>query len=361
MSKAKISVLYLDDEENNLTSFRASFRRDFEVHTTTRPAEAVDMLNNNEIHLIIADQKMPEISGVEFLELVKNEFPDPVRMLLTGYADIQAVIDAINRGQIYRYITKPWDEQELRMVLENAYEIFQTRRELKTRNQELKRAYSNLERFVYSASHDLRAPIVSIQGIMDIIKIDPTAEKSAEYYRMLEKSVTKLDHFTQNLINYYQNLNNEISTDEVDMLAFLASLKRFFERFDQNSEMKIEFSFEGNPIFRTDENRLRTALQNLISNSLAAAIPGKADSIVKINASVVQNELIVIVSDNGSGMNIKKLGYLKDTLVGNIQYESGRGLGTFIVREVLNKLRGKATVESKENEGTSIQLTIPQL
>lgn len=361
MSKAKISVLYLDDEENNLTSFKATFRRDFEVHTTTRPSEAVEILNKNDIHLIIADQKMPDISGVEFLELVKTEFPDPVRMLLTGYADIQAVIDAINRGQIYRYITKPWDEQDLRMILENAYEIYHTRKELKTRNQELKRAYSNLERFVYSASHDLRAPIVTIQGIMDVIKLEPDPHKKTDYINMLEQSVVKLDHFTQNLINYYQNLNNEIVMTEVDIEEFLNSIKRSFERFDQNSAMKIEISVNADRKFKTDENRLKTAIQNSISNSLAAAIPENSHSLVKIHAEIKEQELWLSIQDNGKGMNAKKLSYLKDTLEGNIPYESGRGLGTFIVREVLNKLQGKARIESKENEGCSLHLIIPEL
>jgi light-regulated signal transduction histidine kinase (bacteriophytochrome) len=361
MSKAKISVLYLDDEENNLTSFKATFRRDFEVHTTTRPSEAVEILNANEIHLIIADQKMPDISGVEFLELVKTEFPDPVRMLLTGYADIQAVIDAINRGQIYRYITKPWDEQDLRMILENAYEIFHTRKELKTRNQELKRAYSNLERFVYSASHDLRAPIVSIQGIMDVIKLEPDPLKKSSYISMLEQSVVKLDHFTQNLINYYQNLHNELSPSELDIEDFLTGIKRSFDRFDQNSAMKVEFSVIANRKFKTDENRLKTAIQNIVSNSLAAANPENPNSFVKIQAEIKERELLLHIQDNGKGMNAKKLSYLKDTLEGNIPYESGRGLGTFIVREVLHKLHGKARIESKENEGCNLYLVIPEL
>ena len=95
-----INVLYLDDESHNLTAFRAAFRRDFQVHVTTEPTEAVRILREQPIEVIISDQKMPSLSGVEFFELIMPDNPDPVRMLLTGHADIDAVIDAINKGQI---------------------------------------------------------------------------------------------------------------------------------------------------------------------------------------------------------------------------------------------------------------------
>ena len=115
-------LLYLDDEENNLVAFKALFRRDYEIYTTTSPQEAVQLLNEHQIPVILSDQKMPEISGVEFFELTKQDFPNNVRVLVTGYADIEAVIDAINRGGVYRYVTKPWDENDLRICIENAFD-----------------------------------------------------------------------------------------------------------------------------------------------------------------------------------------------------------------------------------------------
>lgn len=120
-----IKVLYLDDEENNLIAFKALFRREFDVFTTTSPQEAVAYLNANEVPIILSDQKMPELSGVEFFELTLNDFPDAVRILVTGYADIEAVIDAINRGQVYRYVAKPWNENDLRVCLLNAAERYE--------------------------------------------------------------------------------------------------------------------------------------------------------------------------------------------------------------------------------------------
>lgn len=120
-----IKILYLDDEENNLIAFKALFRKEFEVFTTTSPQEAVAYLNANVVPIILSDQKMPELSGVEFFELTLNDFPNAVRILVTGYADIEAVIDAINRGQVYRYVAKPWNENDLRVCLLNAAERYE--------------------------------------------------------------------------------------------------------------------------------------------------------------------------------------------------------------------------------------------
>ena len=133
-----IHVLYLDDEAHNLTAFRAAFRRVFEVHVTTVPSEAVRMLQEFPIEVVISDQKMPDISGVEFFEMIMADHPDPVRMLLTGHADIDAVIDAINKGRIYKYISKPWNEAELKRLVEEAAELCRVRR----RSSQLNASYS---------------------------------------------------------------------------------------------------------------------------------------------------------------------------------------------------------------------------
>lgn len=132
-----INVLYLDDELHNLTAFRAAFRRDFQVHVTTEPTEAVRILREQPIEVIISDQKMPRLSGVEFFELIMSDYPDPIRMLLTGHADIDAVIDAINKGQIYKYISKPWNESELKAMVEEAAMLFHQRKAVATQGQVL--------------------------------------------------------------------------------------------------------------------------------------------------------------------------------------------------------------------------------
>lgn len=143
--KDKIRVLYIDDEEHNLTSFKASFRRDFKIYTANSANEARKILEDQDVHIIITDQRMPDETGVEFLSSILDIYPEPIRMLLTGYTDIEAVIDSINKGQVYKYITKPWNEHELKVNIENAYEVFSLRRENKELLDKLKKANQQLE------------------------------------------------------------------------------------------------------------------------------------------------------------------------------------------------------------------------
>lgn len=127
MAEDIIRVLYLDDEEPNLFSFKAAFRRDFEVHTCDEPHKAVRMLDEHDFHVVLSDQRMPRISGVEFFELIMPDHPDISRVLVTGYADTDAVVDAINKGQVYRFVSKPWNEEELRGVIKAAYALNRSR------------------------------------------------------------------------------------------------------------------------------------------------------------------------------------------------------------------------------------------
>ena len=120
----KFPILYVDDEAHNLTSFAATFRIEYQIHTATNGNDALEILRNNEIKLIITDQRMPEMTGIQLLEKISPEFPDTIRMILTGFSDIEVIIEAINSGRVFRYITKPWDENELRMTIENARQLF---------------------------------------------------------------------------------------------------------------------------------------------------------------------------------------------------------------------------------------------
>lgn len=145
MDTKDIRLLYVDDEQNNLTAFKATFRRDFKVFTAISAAEGKKILDEEEIHILITDQRMPVMTGVEFLESILDDYPDMIRILLTGYTDIEAVIDAINKGQVYRYITKPWDETELRITIKNAFEVYSLKKENKELLKKLKRANEQLE------------------------------------------------------------------------------------------------------------------------------------------------------------------------------------------------------------------------
>lgn len=144
LQSKKIRVLYVDDEMSNLNSFKASFRRDFDVFVTNSPAEGLKILMEEEIHVILSDQRMPEITGVELLESAFQVKPDVPRIIVTGYTDVEDLIDAINRARVFRFIRKPWAMEEIKAIITDAYEMYSERnteeeetRSLKKQNQQL--------------------------------------------------------------------------------------------------------------------------------------------------------------------------------------------------------------------------------
>lgn len=120
MQELKHPVLLVDDEPDMLFSLKGLLRHDFVLYTAESAREGLQILAEHPIHVVMTDQRMPEMTGVEMLGKVRSQYPDAIRIVFTGYADIKAVVDAINKGGLYRYITKPWDPDELIEVLHAA-------------------------------------------------------------------------------------------------------------------------------------------------------------------------------------------------------------------------------------------------
>lgn len=140
-----MTILYVDDEENNLLSFKATFRIKRNVLTAISGDDALKILATHHVDIIITDQRMPEMTGVEFLEKVLKKFPDPMRIVLTGYADMGAVVDAVNKGEIFHYLNKPWNEDELELTLNRAYAKYREKAQLKEMNEKLEESNDQLE------------------------------------------------------------------------------------------------------------------------------------------------------------------------------------------------------------------------
>ena len=133
----RANILYVDDEPHNLSAFAATYRRLYKIFTAESADEGRRILDTEDIHVVITDQRMPKMTGVEFLASILEVHPEPIRMILTGYTDIDAVIDAINKGQVYRYIQKPWAEEDLRINIDKAIEIYTLRKENKELTEKL--------------------------------------------------------------------------------------------------------------------------------------------------------------------------------------------------------------------------------
>jgi len=141
----KINVLYIDDEVNNLTAFKATYRRIYNIYTAESAKDGRAILNENDIEIILTDQRMPDVTGVEFLQSIIDDHPNPIRILVTGYSDITAVIDAVNKGQIYRYISKPWDNDDLKITIDKAYEVYSLRKKNKHLTDSLLKVNNQME------------------------------------------------------------------------------------------------------------------------------------------------------------------------------------------------------------------------
>lgn len=359
MKDGKIHVLYLDDEENNLNSFKATFRREFKVHTTTQPNEAVEILSQYPVEVVISDQKMPSLSGVEFFELIIPDYPDPVRILLTGFADIEAVIDAINKGRVYQYINKPWNEQDLLITIRNASEVYRGKIALREKTAQLAKANDELEKFVYSASHDLRAPLVSILGILKLAKEENLEGAVAEYFQMIETTVGKLDSFVQNIINYYQNLKKGTLTSNIDFDLLFDEVISTHRHYDGAERMTFEKEINVQGEIKLDELRLRMILNNLISNSIKYRDRSKPDQYVKFSVSQEGNNVIVSCQDNGVGIDQDSQPKIYDMFYRIAEDDLGAGIGLYIVKEATNKMKGEVALVSEVGTGSTFTIALP--
>jgi CheY-like chemotaxis protein len=139
----KLKILVVDDEPDNLDLLYRTFRRDFQVLKADSGVKALQLLDEEgEVAVIISDQRMPEMKGTEFLSRTVPQFPDTVRIILTGFTDIEDLVEAINAGQVYKYITKPWDPGELKAVVQRAAETYDL---LKQRTEQLRRAHAQMD------------------------------------------------------------------------------------------------------------------------------------------------------------------------------------------------------------------------
>lgn len=141
-------LLVIDDEKEVTRSLRRLFRKQYEVHCATSAEEAMEILDHQMVHVVISDQRMPGRKGTEFFEELKKSHPNTVRMILTGYSDLDAVVDAINKGRVYQYVTKPWEPEELSAIVHDAFERYQLKAENAQLLEDLKQSNEKLERRV---------------------------------------------------------------------------------------------------------------------------------------------------------------------------------------------------------------------
>jgi signal transduction histidine kinase len=330
------------------------------VYTAINALEALKQLRKYpEIKVVISDQRMPDVTGVEFFEKIQYIYPNKVRIILTGYSDIKVVIGAINKGQVYRFIDKPWDNDLVRISVQDGMELFDNRRVLASKNDSLQSAYNELDKFVYSVSHDLRSPLMSILGIANLAELDVADEKSLEYFGSIKGMVNNLDGYIHQIIDHYKGTHGSAFENKVDFEKLISEIIESIKYHPNAQGVAFSINVTQNCQFVSNQMNIQTVLSNLVSNAFKYQRSEEPNKMVSITADIKTTEAIIKIKDNGVGIAKDKKEEVFNMFYRAKQDDSGSGLGLFIVSEAIDKLGGKIELESDFGKGTEITLYLP--
>lgn len=353
----RIRILYVDDESKNLTAFKASFRRSYDIMTAISANEAAELLKQQSFHIIIADQRMPMVTGVEFFQSIRVTYPNAVRILLTGYTDIRDIVDAINKGEIFRFITKPWNEFEMHNAIKNAFEVYTMRSQLQQKMDELENANHELNRLIYSTTHDLRSPLASIVSIINLAKLEPLNEDIDNYFNIIETCAEKMDDYILKIVEYYKSARLDSEGTYIDFA------QQVQEAIDLCKAQNTKITFRQNilqPVsFKNDSFRLSVVLNNLLSNAVKYQKPDEPHPSITIKVSVTKEEASISIEDNGIGIQQQNLDSIFKMFFRSTKNATGLGIGLYIVKEAVMRMGGDITLQSEFGVGTNFFVTIP--
>jgi PAS domain S-box-containing protein len=231
-------------------------------------------------------------------------------------------------------------------------------RSLHEQNDKLQKINAELDRFVYSASHDLRAPLRSLLGLVQVFRMDDSIEQKKEYLNRMEKSIKFLDSFIREIIDYSRNSRTKINSEPIVLHELLNEVIEHL-KYDSQAAVPVIEEFDRDLVVYSDYNRLMTIFSNLISNSYRYSNKNIENSFIKIQAKVITNLLTIRVEDNGIGIANVHLTKIFDMFYRANQKSTGTGLGLFIVKETIDILKGEINISSKVGEGTIFTIIIP--
>ncbi len=379
----KHTVLVVDDEPDVVKSVQDLLRLDYRVLGATRAQDAIEILERDEVHIVMTDQRMPGITGVEFLSRVRGEHPEAIRLLFTGYADIRAVIDAINQGNVYRYITKPWDPDELQGVIREACERFDLLVErkrlfalLQTQNRDLERANVELSRanelklaFIQVASHELRTPLTILLGLTGVAaRAGAASEDQPALLNRIDQAGRRLQRLMDQLITMlaagqFDRTLERKPTDLAPILKEAADDVRPFVALRHQ-----EFAVDIAPDLGTavvDAGKVRDSINHLLLNAVKFTADGGRIALDARRIHDGEREIVEIrVSDNGIGIRPEARQQLFEPFFTGFDvsrhssgvYEHGKqgiGLGLSIVRAFVEMHGGTITAESELGRGSA--------
>jgi signal transduction histidine kinase len=236
---------------------------------------------------------------------------------------------------------------------------YRAEEELSKNNELLTKTNSELDRFVYSASHDLRAPLSSLLGLINISKLAVKPEELKLHLEMMTGRVLHLDSFIKEIINYSRNSRLEVLTGSVNLLSLITDVVDSLRFSEHAANIKIEILVSPNLQIIADANRLKVVLTNLISNSIRYADFTKKNPFIKIQAFSTDNETRIQVTDNGLGIAKEHQNKIFDMFYRASENSTGSGLGLYIVMETLTRMGGNIEMTSEHGSGSTFEIILP--
>ncbi len=392
------TLLVVDDEPDVVQSVQDLLRLDYIVLGATRAKEGLRILQEQEVHLVMTDQRMPEMTGVEFLGRVRGEHPDAIRLLFTGYADIKAVIDAINQGNVYRYISKPWDPDDLQIVIRQAaeqYDLLVERKrllaELRTTNHELVKANEIKEAFIRVASHELRTPLAILYGLTQLALSTPgLSQPWLDWLRSTQKAAERLNRLVEQLTEMllagqFERPLEKRPTDLAPLLKQAAQdVRPFVEQRRQELTIKLDSDLGA---LNIEAAKIRDSVEHLLLNAIKFTPDQGTISLAARRISrtgqtrereVAQRpeapnsvgDVEITISDCGVGIDPAHLPHVFKPFFTSFdvsrhssgQFEFGRrglGLGLSLVKAFVEMHSGQVAVNSQPGKGTTFTITLP--
>ncbi|MFH1797766.1 MAG: hybrid sensor histidine kinase/response regulator [Candidatus Omnitrophota bacterium] len=379
----EISVVILDDETNILKALKRLFRDEaFGVYVTTSYAEALEAMEKNKVKVVITDQKMPLISGIEFLKKVNEKYPGTLRVLFTGYADIKVAEDAINLGEVYRFIEKPWDDSELKNCVREAINRFDLSEENKRLNESVKKQNEELAKlneklqglyvlqreFSSKVSHELGTPLASIKLMLDVVMSNTAGELTDKQRNFLKKAEDNVDRLARLIADLLSLAKYEVRKTELDMkkgdinkvITDVAEMQKPVAE-KQNLYLKMELA-KDMPNVVYDSDKIIQVLNNLINNAIKFTTTGGITVSSSVNPDA--NNVEVRVEDTGVGIReadkVKLFSKFQQIGSQNAKRSKGTGLGLAICKEILEQHGGRIWVESRpDGLGSSFCFLLP--
>lgn len=238
-------------------------------------------------------------------------------------------------------------------------DVRQINQELIHKNQELQKINSELDKFVYSISHDLRSPLLSIKGIIQMIPVkEQLSAGTLKFLSMAEKSINRLDQTVQEILDYSRNARLELKLSEFSLVQ---TIEGIFADLRFASDVPVECSLEisGSPLITSDKYRLETLLKNIIGNAVKYHNPQAEHPWVKVSVAHSKTHVVIKVADNGMGISEKNLSRVFEMFYRASSSVAGTGLGLYICKEIISRLGGTIEVESAIGKGSTFTITFP--